>query len=79
MRPGHFDRIRQQVGSNLNLDRICRYTGLEAFINKNQSQGNIASAVTTSATLEAVLGAVYLDSDMDTVKRVMTTLGLVPV
>ena len=31
-----------------------------------------------TATVEAILGAVYLDSNMDTVKRVMLTLGLVP-
>lgn len=75
---GQFDRIRQQVGSNVNLDRVCRQAGLDAFINQNTSQLGLISPNTTSATVEAVLGAVYLDSSMDTVKRVMTTLGLVP-
>ncbi len=31
-----------------------------------------------TATLEAILGAVYLDSGLDAVKGVMRTLGLVP-
>lgn len=73
-----FDQIRQAVGSNTNLDRIGRVTGLVAFVNRNPSTLGAVSPVTMSATVEAVLGAVYLDSDMNTVKRVMNTLGLVP-
>ncbi|KAF6221564.1 hypothetical protein HO133_002420 [Letharia lupina] len=73
-----FDQIRQAVGGNLNLDRIGRVTGLVAFVNQNPSTLGVVSPVTMSATVEAVLGAVYLDSDMNTVKRVMNTLGLVP-
>ncbi len=31
-----------------------------------------------SATMEAILGAVYLDDGVGSVRLVMTTLGLVP-
>ena len=31
-----------------------------------------------TATVEAIIGAVYLDSNMTAVKQVMGTLGLVP-
>lgn len=74
-----FDQIRLEVGSNPNLDRIGRETGLVAFVSKNPSQGNAVSFATMTATVEAVIGAVYLDGDMTAVKRIMGTLGLAPV
>lgn len=64
------------VGSNTNLDRIGRENGLDMYINTNPSQGRTISPVTMTATVEAVLGAVYLDSGMDDVKQVMEKLGL---
>ncbi|CAD6593755.1 MAG: hypothetical protein ASARMPRED_007912 [Alectoria sarmentosa] len=73
-----FDQIRQQVAGNPNLDRIGRATGLVAFVIHSPSSLGVVSRITMSATVEAILGAVYLDSDMNTVRRVMTTLGLVP-
>lgn len=76
--PVRFDQIRQQVGGNPNLDRIGRATGLVAFVVHSPSSLGVVSRITMSATVEAILGAVYLDSDMNTVRRVMTTLGLVP-
>ena len=73
-----FNRIRQSVADNSNLDRIGRGTGIVAFVNQDRSTRGLVSPITMTATVEAVLGAVYLDSNMDTVKRVMNTLGLVP-
>lgn len=73
-----FDQIRLEVGSNPNLDRVGRQTGLLAFVSKNPSQGNSVSFATMTATVEAVIGAVYLDSDMTAVKKVLSTLGLAP-
>lgn len=67
----------QQVGSNANLDRVGRLNGLDAFICRNPSQGGHISPVTMTATVEAILGAVYLDSGIDNVSQVMQTLGLV--
>lgn len=67
----------QEVGSNANLDRAGRLHGLDAFISRNPSQGRQISPVTMTATVEAILGAVYLDSGIDRVSEVMETLGLV--
>ena len=75
--PGNFDVIRQTVASNANLERIGNATGLVAFVNLNRGSGGFVSKAVMTATVEAILGAVYLDSHMDTVKRVMNTLGLV--
>ena len=67
----------QQVGSNVNLDRIGRIHGLDGFICRNPSQGGHISPATMTATVEAILGAVYLDSGVESVSQVMQTLGLV--
>lgn len=64
--------------SNTNLDLVARQHGLDAFVNGNPSQAGIISTNVVTATLEAIIGAVYLDSDLNAVKRVMRTLGLVP-
>ena len=72
------DQAIQNIGSNANLDRVGREHGLSTLINTNPSQGSFVSPVTMSATVEAILGAVYLDDGMETVKQVMQTLGLGP-
>jgi len=64
------------VGSNTNLDRVGRENGLDMYINTNPAQGRTMSPITMTVTVEAVLGAVYLDSGMDDVKKVMEKLGL---
>lgn len=73
-----FNQILSQVASNANLDRIGRQHGLQRFVNSNPSQGQVVSPITMAATVEAILGAVYLDSNLDMVGEVMRTLGLVP-
>ena len=67
----------QQVGSNVNLDRTGRLYGLDVFVCRNPSQGADVPPVTMAATVEAILGAVYLDGGIDNVSQVMQTLGLV--
>lgn len=74
---GRASDIVQQVGSNANLDSIGRLHGLDALVCRNPSQGGYISPATMTATVEAILGAVYLDSGIDDVSRVMQTLGLV--
>ena len=69
--------VVQRVGSNANLDRIGRLHGLEAYICRNPSQRGHISPVTMTATVEAILGAVYLDGGISNVGQVMQRLGLV--
>ena len=70
-------RILAEKGSNTNLDLIGRTNGLDTLINKNPSQEDDYVAPSTMAsTVEAVIGAVYLDSGMESVARVMQNLGM---
>ena len=74
--PGDFNTIRQSVSTNANLQRIGLELGLERFIG---TQPNIPPATlrAMSDSVEAILGAIYLDSGMEQVKDVMDALGLV--
>lgn len=71
-----FSRIRQQIGSNNNLNRIGLANNIDAFINLAGGQATVSPA-TRAATVEAIIGAVYLDSNnMNIVKGAMRALGL---
>ncbi|KAL8959152.1 MAG: hypothetical protein Q9193_003933 [Seirophora villosa] len=73
-----FTYIRKDVGSNFNLNIVGSDTNIAGFVNLSPSQRTI-SPNTMAATVEAILGAVYLDSQGTTaVKAVMKTLGLAP-
>lgn len=71
-----FSGILSQVASNANLDRIGRQRGLERFVNCNPSQSQVVPLATMATTVEAILGAVYLDGNLKQVGEVMQTLGL---
>lgn len=71
-----FNQSLSQVASNANLDRVGRRHGLQNYVNSNPSQRQIVSPITMAATMEAILGAVYLDSNLEKVGEVMQTLGL---
>lgn len=75
---GQASEITQRVGSNANLDRIGRLYGLDDFICRNPAQLGFVSPNTMASTVEAILGAVYLDGGITYVSQVMQTLGLVP-
>lgn len=67
------------IGSNANLDKVGRTHGLDKLINKNPSDENASvGQITMATTVEAILGAVYIDSDMKSVTAVMWNLGLIP-
>lgn len=76
-----FDYVRQQVGSNSNLNLVGNTSGLNAFVilAGGQAGSNTIPPTTMAATVEAVIGAVHLDSGsrLDTVKAVMILLGLI--
>lgn len=58
---------------------IGRTNGLDTLINKNPSDKDAnVGAITMAGTIEAIIGAVYLDGDMKSVTQVMQNLGLMP-
>ena len=70
-------RMLSDVGSNTNLNTIGRTNGLDTLINKNPSElDDYVGPSTVATTVEAIIGAVYLDSDMESVTGVMRNLGL---
>lgn len=74
-----LSRVVSDVGSNANLDMVGRTNGLDALINKNPSDKDApVGAITMAGTIEAIIGAVYLDSGMKSVTGVMQNLGLMP-
>ncbi|CAF9941921.1 hypothetical protein IMSHALPRED_003099 [Imshaugia aleurites] len=74
-----LSRVVSDVGSNANLNMVGRTNGLDTLINKNPADKDApVGAVTMAGTIEAILGAVYLDSDMKCVTEVMQNLALMP-
>ena len=74
---GRASDIVSSVGSNTNLDRVGRLHGLDTYVSRNPSQGHYISPATMSATVEAILGGVYIDGGIDNASQVMQLLGLV--
>lgn len=70
--------IVAHVASNDNLVRVGRLHWLDNFICGNPSQAGYIPPKTMADTVEAILGAVYLDGGIQCVGQVMKTLGLVP-
>jgi ribonuclease III len=81
-----FERIEigndlaSSIGSNRNLDKCGRVNGLERFINPHCSFGKgVIPPRTMTATIEALIGAVFIDSgeSLKAVKMAMKGLGLI--
>lgn len=66
------------TGNNANLARIGFEKGLESSVYVNPFRFGPISHGSMTAAVEVILGAVYLDGNMNVtaVKLVMTTLGL---
>lgn len=74
-----LSRLVSDVGSNDNLDKQGRTRGLDRLININPSQEHLRiGGYTLATTVEAIIGAVYLDSGMRSIPLVMENLGLMP-
>ncbi|KAL8807259.1 MAG: hypothetical protein Q9182_000764 [Xanthomendoza sp. 2 TL-2023] len=73
---GTFDQLRQRVGSNTNLNNTGVQARLDTFVER-AAGASVVPPVTMTATVEAILGAVYLDSNMESVKKVMQALSLI--
>ena len=69
----------EMVGNNANLAQKGRALGLQDCIHNNPAAGGMVSNGTMAQTVEAILGAVWLDSGasgLTAVRAVMATLGL---
>lgn len=74
-------RFIGNVGANPSLITIGRAKGLDALINKNPSdKGYPVGGRTIADTIEAIIGAVYVDSNSNVqiVKEVMQKLDMTP-
>ncbi|KAH0340338.1 hypothetical protein KCU81_g6903, partial [Aureobasidium melanogenum] len=74
----NWTTMRENLLGNINLTRVTRATGLAACV---MSEGLPCSDKQAATFLEAVIGAVYVDSgyDMERVKSAMKTLGILQV
>lgn len=69
-----------RVCSNDNLATVGFNVGLDAHIMVNPGQLGAVSRKTMATTVEAVIGAIYLDSgkDIEAAKDAMVCIGLNP-
>ncbi|KAG9245654.1 putative RNAse III [Calycina marina] len=75
---GFIDRTTSEIVSNQNLAEICTSTTIAYYINGIPSQRGEQPPKTRTATIEAILAAVLLDSgkSIESVRSVMAALGL---
>lgn len=76
---GDWDSQRQRLLSNNNLARVARESGLVDCMVVNPRNPVQASTKLAAALVEAIVGAVWIDSDesIDAVRQVMETLHLI--
>jgi hypothetical protein len=74
--PGVWNDIRQRTTSNPYLDKLGRDHDLESCIHVNPQNPQPISSNMMAATVEAVIGAAYLDGGLPAAKVVMEHLGL---
>lgn len=80
--PKDTDTLSQRAAKNPEVARRCDDLGLTACINGNTVQwayNRGPKEKAKSATMEAIIGAVYLDGGFDTAVAVMKTLGFLEV
>ena len=72
--------LLERVCGNDNLATVGFNIGLDQHVVVNQGQRGTVSRKTMATTVEAVIGAIYLDSgrDIETVKDAMVCIGLDP-
>ncbi|KAK4955650.1 hypothetical protein LTR10_006589 [Elasticomyces elasticus] len=74
---GRASSILTEVASNASLAAVANRIGIRQFVKTDQST---VSGYTLATTIEAIVGAAYLDSDVDwtVAKEVMDGFGLTP-
>lgn len=62
---------------NTKLSQVAQRSGVSSYITKNPCQLGLVPQETAASTVEALVGAVYLDSgeDISTVKKVLNAIG----
>ena len=75
---GGIQKVVEAKGRNDNLEVVARQHELEKFIVRNPSQPGALSAAALATTMEAVIGAAFLDGDLEAAGRVMRALSLLP-
>jgi ribonuclease-3 len=77
---GHGNNLVSTIGSNINLAATAREAGLEEHVIVHPGHRGNVSDKTLATTIEALLGAVYLDSgkNIEGVSNAMNLLGLKP-
>jgi ribonuclease-3 len=73
-----MNNIVQVIVNNTNVERIGRQIHIDEIVNRNPAQQGSVSGRTITDTVQAILGAVYLDSgrNIDCVRLVMVKFGL---
>ncbi|KAI1112494.1 ribonuclease III domain-containing protein [Nemania sp. NC0429] len=74
---GETSDFVQRVVNNPRLISLCNEAGLTACINRNPSQRGIVSPQTLADTIEAVIGAVYLDGGINKARSTMKLLRII--
>lgn len=73
-----INKVVSTRSGNARLSGRGSHHALDRYIQRNPSQGTFVSHKLMASTVQAIIGAVYVDSDYDNVavRRVMETLGL---
>jgi ribonuclease-3 len=76
--PGEIAAFHDRVASNTNLIRLGRSKELDRFVHGNPAQLGVVSDRLMSATVEAIIAVVFLDSGMDLaiVRQMLIELGI---
>ncbi|GKZ63395.1 hypothetical protein AnigIFM49718_011803 [Aspergillus niger] len=77
-RDEQINQIVSRIASNTNLAQRGFELGLDRCICKNPSQGNFVSDKLMATTVEAIAGAVFLETSWDraALQRIVDALGL---
>ncbi|EUC39445.1 hypothetical protein COCMIDRAFT_10509 [Bipolaris oryzae ATCC 44560] len=72
---GH-DRVKN-LCRNTKLSQVAQRSKISTYVTKNPCQEGQVPQETAASTIEALVGAIYLDSgkDMSTVKKVLKAIG----
>ncbi|KAK5719712.1 hypothetical protein LTR17_015247 [Elasticomyces elasticus] len=77
---GEATRVICRIASNANLAIVARNSGVNRFLAITRSRGQELSGSTLARTMEAIIGAVYLDSgkSMTMARNAVHGFGLAP-